>query len=380
MVVGPQQQYMVANQMKWIGWVSWLGLVQGRADHQAAQDAVLRELKISASHASLFALHTPPLEADVPLASSNTAVSSRLRPTTSVEELKASARSSPPNPSSTGAAPKCGDAVGQPRKGTGPVRPDSIIEMNEEPAEQQDVQYISSRIAYREHPTSSSQPSRGTKRGAGRSPVDRSSSGASRSQLEVPTPSLARSTSTTSMQSTATDIDDRAHKRRPVKAVPSPTQIRAEPRAYHREIHAPEPEPLTPSRNGLNVRKVEQTVLIETMTKTTIRPAQSPSRNGSEMIRPPTSAPATPLSKLMFIARKSPPTEEVTLVPAAPELARTKASSKEGTLARAGIADPRDKKEEKKEEKKVSSPRFGSRFLSRLGATGKLPTPEGPVS
>lgn len=22
MVVGPQQQYMVANQMKWIGWVS----------------------------------------------------------------------------------------------------------------------------------------------------------------------------------------------------------------------------------------------------------------------------------------------------------------------------------------------------------------------
>ena len=356
--------------------------------NQAAQDAVLRELKISASHASAFALHTPPLEPDAILSSSTTAVSSRLRSTTSVEELKASARAVRPAASVSGAATKCGDAIGQPRKGTGPVRADSIVEMDEDPANE-DVQYVSSRIGgYRDHPTSSSQPSRGTKRGAGRTPVDRSSSGATRAHLEVPTPSLARSTSTTSMQSTATDIDDRAHKRRPVKAVPSPAPIRAEARPYHREMPTSDAEPLTPSRNGLNVEKVEQTVIIqtETKTKTTIRPVQSQSqsqispRNGSELTRPTPSPQGTPLSKLKFsIARKSPPTDEVTIVPAAPELARTKGSSREGTLARAGTGAVELKQREKEEkEKKVSSPRFGSRFLYRLGATGKLAISRSP--
>jgi len=326
---------------------------------------MLRELKISASQDPAFAQHTPPLEAEI-VSSSTTAVSPRLRPQTSVEELKASARSSRTATSTTSSA-KCGDAVGQPRKGTGPVRPDSIVEVDEEA--QEEVQYVSTRIGYREPTLSSSQPSRGTKRGAGRVPVDKTPS-STRTQLEIPS-TLARSTSTASMQSTNTDIDDRAHKRRPVKTSP----ITRETRAYHHEIT--DMEPLTPSRK-VNVKVIEEVTTIETKIR-----ANRPSRNGSEMVRPPppTSSPATPLSKLKFgIARKSPPTEEVTTVPAAPELARTKAVSREGALARAGRdqgereREKERERERKEKEKMTSPPRFGARLLSRLGATGKFPS------
>jgi hypothetical protein len=304
---------------------------------------------------SAFALHTPPLEIE-PLSSSTTAVSSQLRAGTSVESLKASARSS----RQTANVSKCGDAVGQPRKGTGPVRPASIVEADEE---EQEVQHISTRIGYREPLiSSSSQPSRGTKRGATRIPVDRTPS--STRTLEIPS-TLARSTSTASMQSTTTDIDDRAHKRRPVK---TPSPMRGEARAYHHEIS--DNEPLTPSRK-VNVKVIEEVQLIETKMK-----GSRPQRNGSEMVRPvttTTSSPGTPLSKLKFgITRKSPPTEEVSVIPAAPELARTKGNSREGTLTRAGRDQGERQKEvkEKEKEKMMSPPRFGARLLSRLGATG----------
>jgi hypothetical protein len=305
---------------------------------------------------SAFALHTPPLEIE-PLSSSTTAVSSQLRPEPSVESLKASARSS----RQTATVSKCGDAVGQPRKGTGPVRPASIVEADEE---EQEVQHISTRIGYREPLTaSSSQPSRGTKRGATRIPVDRTPS--STRTLEIPS-TLARSTSTASMQSTTTDIDDRAHKRRPVK---TPSPMRGEARAYHHEMT--DNEPLTPSRK-VNVKVIEEVQLIETKMKST-----RPQRNGSEMVRPvtttPTYSPGTPLSKLKFgISRKSPPTEEVSVIPASPELARTKGNSREGTLTRAGRDQGERQKEvkEKEKEKMMSPPRFGARLLSRLGATG----------
>lgn len=174
------------------------------------------------------------------------------------------------------------------------------------------------------------------------------------------------------MQSTTTDIDDRAHKRRPVKT-PSPMR---EVRAYHHEMT--DNEPLTPSRKE-NLTVIEEVKLIETKMKS-IRPQ----RNGSEMIRPitittttPTYSPGTPLSKLKFgITRKSPPTEEISTIPASPELARTKASSREGTLTRAGRdqgemeKERQREKKEKEKDKMISPPRFGARLLSRLGATG----------
>jgi hypothetical protein len=303
---------------------------------------------------SAFALHTPPLEVE-PLSSSTTVVSSQLRAEPSVESLKASARSS----RQTATVSKCGDAVGQPRKGTGPVRPAGIVEADED---KQEVQHISTRIGNREPLiSSSSQPSRGTKRGATRIPVDRTPS--STRTLEIPS-TLARSTSTASMQSTTTDIDDRAHKRRPVK---TPSPMRGEARAYHHEMS--DNEPLTPSRK-VNVKVIEEVQLIETKMKST-----RPQRNGSEMVRPvttTTSSPGTPLSTLKFgISRKSPPAEEIT----SPQLARTKASAREGTLTRAGGQGELEKerqREKREKEKMVSPPRFGARLLSRLGATGTL--------
>jgi len=153
-----------------------------------------------------------------------------------------------------------------------------------------------------------------------------------------------------------------------------------EVRAYHHETdHEPflnemtDNQPLTPSRK-VNVKVIEEVQLIETKMKGT-----RPQRNGSEMIRPvtttPTYSPGTPLSKLKFgISRKSPPTDEVTLIPASPELARTKGSSREGTLTRAGghgEVEKERQREKKEKEKMVSPPRFGARLLSRLGATGR---------
>jgi hypothetical protein len=180
------------------------------------------------------------------------------------------------------------------------------------------------------------------------------------------------------MQSTITDIDDRAHKRRPVKPT---SPIRGEQRAYHHDINSiptSDTEPLTPSRKD-NVKVIEEVSTIETKLKTVRAP-----RNGSETVRPPPSAvasPGTPSSRSRFgIARKSPPTEEVTMVPAAPELARTKGISRDGTLARAG-QNLKEREREKEEKKQTSPPRFGARLLSRLGATGALSLSfKGPVA
>jgi hypothetical protein len=147
--------------------------------------------------------------------------------------------------------------------------------------------------------------------------------------------------------------------------------MRGEVRAFHHEIS--DNDPLTPSRK-VNVKVIEEVGLIESKMKGT-----RPQRNGSEMIRPvttTTSSPGTPLSKLKFgITRKSPPTDEVSVVPAAPQLARTKANSREATLTRAGRDQGEMGKErlkEKEKDKMVSPPRFGARLLSRLGATGTL--------
>lgn len=66
------------------------------------------------------------------------------------------------------------------------------------------------------------------------------------------------------------------------------------------------------------------------------------------------------------------------MIPASPELARTKATSREGTLTRAGRdqgeMEKERQREKKEKEKMVSPPRFGARLLSRLGATGTIVT------
>ncbi|ODN89731.1 cell division cycle 14 [Cryptococcus wingfieldii CBS 7118] len=102
MVVGPQQQYMVLNQMKWAGW--------------AARDQVLRELE--ATNQPINVLATPPTETvpidlePVPIRPSLSRSSTKLR----VKQVQIDAA-----PHHGG-----GDAVGQPRKGRGPVQSEEV--------------------------------------------------------------------------------------------------------------------------------------------------------------------------------------------------------------------------------------------------------------
>lgn len=349
----------------------------------------MRELRISTADQSSIKLHTPPLETAI---TAPAIEPSGPRYITPVEELKVSSQSRRTISASVrGNAAKAGDAIGQPRKGTGPVQAEGSLEVEARSSQEEEVQYISSRTIYREHTSSSSTTaSRGTKRGAGRIPVD-SSSSSHALNLDVPTSTLARSTSTASMQSTSTDIDGRAHKRRPAPVLSSsPILARSiATRAYRRhdveitEISAPV-RALSPSRNRVNVSKPIEVPPASEEPKMPA-PARA-SRNGTEMARPSREdlqsyIPVPNVSKRMLLkSRKSPPAEEADILgPAAPEHARTKPSSREGTLARAGHADSKEresagkseKAERGKEKKGMSPPRFGARLLSRLGG-GKL--------
>ncbi|WVQ72246.1 hypothetical protein IAR50_001795 [Cryptococcus sp. DSM 104548] len=102
MVVGPQQQYMVLNQMKWAGW--------------AARDQVLRELEDAKQPSNVLA--TPPTETThigqepVPIRPSISRSSTKLR----VKQVHIDTA-----PHHGG-----GDAVGQPRKGRGPVQSEEV--------------------------------------------------------------------------------------------------------------------------------------------------------------------------------------------------------------------------------------------------------------
>ncbi|KAK4685178.1 cell division cycle 14, partial [Tremellales sp. Uapishka_1] len=116
MVVGPQQQFMIMNQMKWIGW--------------AARDQLLRELAAeAAAREPVNPLATPPIEFDTPLPSPplqlaetglqlpNRKTPSRMRTSVGTPGLR-----QPVSPS------KGGDAAGQPRKS--PSKPaESYVEI-----------------------------------------------------------------------------------------------------------------------------------------------------------------------------------------------------------------------------------------------------------
>jgi hypothetical protein len=76
MVVGPQQQYMLENQMKWVSWVSSTTKWHGRAlTIQAARDQLLREIAEKANaNEPINPLATPPLEPDGLIPSSPSAL------------------------------------------------------------------------------------------------------------------------------------------------------------------------------------------------------------------------------------------------------------------------------------------------------------------
>ncbi|ORY26505.1 protein-tyrosine phosphatase-like protein [Naematelia encephala] len=194
MVVGPQQQYLLKNQMKWVGW--------------AARDQALREIASPAR--SVNPLATPPAEEDCVLPNQ-------------LPLLYSSMPSSQSGYSAaTRPAQKGGDAAGQPRKS--PVHGETYINRStHEPVV--DVQPPSPTpslielMEYREMIDSSSSPlvaARGTKRAAGRTTVS-STFTTSSAHLDARVSSvvsLQRSPSSSSMLSSVSDRDIRPAKRR----------------------------------------------------------------------------------------------------------------------------------------------------------------------
>lgn len=343
-------------------------------------------------------LPTPPLE-DEPVYQAFRSSSARNETSTyrtPVEELKASTRHRS-RPSTDVKAPIIAtigsDAIGQPRKGRKPVGMEDVIEVDESDSDQVTVNLGESASTSTAVSTLTSRSSvRGVKRGAGRAPVTSGSSSETtrttvRATLEVPSASLVRSSSTSSMQSVVSEIDDRAHKRRPpgspalrndstLRVSQSPSRS-VSPHGSplrqtedHRERSA-----LGPSRNMDNVAPTSNPVPETPNSKAS--QLQRATRNAAEMTRPaqmtsPSSIPVPVPRRLLGRTRKSPVEDELA-APATPERAKTKSPARQGEVVRAGKQDL--VKEVKEKEKKVTgSPRFGSRFFTRLGA-GKLTLP-----
>ncbi|GFZ44538.1 hypothetical protein JCM24511_02261 [Saitozyma sp. JCM 24511] len=250
MVVGPQQQYMLENQMKWVSW--------------AARDQLLREIAEKANaNEPVNPLATPPLEPDALLPSS----SPSLLPgavSTAVDQIDPQSRRerSFGTPVPQNVSPKRGDAVGQPRKTPKTIRTEAYVEVDTPEAMEIVVQPASpspvshrvaglgiqraSRTPATEAEVSAPESMRGIKRGATRLPLPQSSqasqstqttpssfgqrdSSSSRAALAVPTPVLARrkqtslSLSRSSSTASVASQNDRPTKRRsPVPALSSP--------------------------------------------------------------------------------------------------------------------------------------------------------------
>lgn len=285
------------------------------------------------------------------------------------------------------------DAIGQPRKGRKPVGMEDVLEVEEIDVDQVTVSLGQSASTAVSTTTPSVSSVRGVKRGAGRAPLVTSSAVEStrtsvRATLEVPSAPLARSSSTSSMQSLVSEIDDRAHKRRPPGSPAPPTE--SAPRVSQSPSRSVSPygsplrhaddrrerPALGPSCNVVNVAPTQTAVAPadesgpQTPSRTAPQQLQRTTRNATEMVRPTqiTSPSASGLPvprRLLGMSRRS-PAEEVIVPPATPERAKTKSPARQAEVVRAGKHELKEIKE--KEKKATGSPRFGSRFFTRLGA------------
>ncbi|WWC67309.1 uncharacterized protein I206_101217 [Kwoniella pini CBS 10737] len=224
MVVGPQQHYMLINQMKWAGW--------------AARDQLLRDLsREAASKECANPLATPPLEITQFLSSPR--VLQDAQSAQNIVSLEMTARLSERAGTPTvDLSQKGGDALGQPRKAHSGLRlsesqPTLRSSVNElaivfEPASPP-VHISSGSSEMQEESNTQSTPEpeipfmpssgsmRGTKRSAGasRSAIPNFKSSSPRVTLAVPAPTLSRSSSSASVNSTSSsDQDARPPKRR----------------------------------------------------------------------------------------------------------------------------------------------------------------------
>ncbi|WWC90188.1 uncharacterized protein L201_005121 [Kwoniella dendrophila CBS 6074] len=225
MVVGPQQHYMVINQMKWAGW--------------AARDQLLKELAAeAAAKEPVNPLATPPTELNTLLPPTSFPLQDIAyaqnvimhEATIKLSEHKHSPRSSTPT---IEVSHKGGDAAGQPRKT--PARPRLNQQRTPSPEREELPAIVES-----SHAASSTQAStpgseaadssaqitqstpeaavvllpnstgsmRGTKRAAGRSAIQSLKSSSPRVTLAVPSPTLSRCSSTASISSVSSSEQD----------------------------------------------------------------------------------------------------------------------------------------------------------------------------
>ncbi|WVQ82894.1 hypothetical protein IAT38_005030 [Cryptococcus sp. DSM 104549] len=238
MVVGPQQQYMVLNQLKWAGW--------------AARDQVIKEIaEASASQEGSNPLATPPMEVHAALpanevCATSTPVGSTHRPIArGSTKLRPRRRSHSPT-SNVGTpiptAHRGGDAVGQPRKTPGRPAPSDVEDDVEIAVEQSTVPRVALHESTNEphvhapaqesehNPSTVSSLSggsmRGTKRaargsipGSGKAPRD----SLPRVSLNVPPHgALSRSVSSASISSASESEPERPVKRRTASGYGSP--------------------------------------------------------------------------------------------------------------------------------------------------------------
>ncbi|WVQ94156.1 hypothetical protein IAU59_001234 [Kwoniella sp. CBS 9459] len=264
MVVGPQQHYMMSNQMKWAGW--------------AARDQLLRELaEETAAREPVNPLATPPTEINPLLPPGHPLSSSKEGQTFILHEVVHEAvqvmdetqfRSDTPDlhPMAKG-----GDAVGQPRKT--PARPQTRSSTRESRNAKEDLPVIAESSVhntpvrqteyetatgkndiYQESADTSANASshsvsggslRGTKRTAGRSAMQAFKSSPPRVTLAVPATTLSRCSSNASISSTSSaDHDPRPSKRR------SPTGSPLARKGLSSPPPSREGSPATPDQSG----------------------------------------------------------------------------------------------------------------------------------
>ncbi|GMK58742.1 hypothetical protein CspeluHIS016_0601840 [Cutaneotrichosporon spelunceum] len=171
MVVGPQQRYMQLNQMKWAGW--------------AAADSIK-------SPQAVESLPSPPTERNI------------LSDVDQVDDPMAHLAT----PTRGGSqCSKAGDAAGQPRKSLSPV--DVPEDIDDEDIIAAALREVKSDAP---SPPNHTDTSRGVKRGSGRSPVPQEAALSPRASGGPPR--LIRSSSNASCSSSASELDQRATKRR----------------------------------------------------------------------------------------------------------------------------------------------------------------------
>ncbi|WVW81277.1 hypothetical protein I302_103268 [Kwoniella bestiolae CBS 10118] len=329
MVVGPQQHYMLINQMKWSGW--------------AARDQLLRELAAeAAAKEPVNPLATPPTELTNLLPTSSHALQDAesaqniilQEAAVKLSERKTPTRSSTPT---VKVIHKGGDAAGQPRKSPArlnlqnsqhttsspgkeelavilepaspPIITDDASMDKSDPASDPIMETQSTPEPEVIVPPSSGSM-RGTKRAAGRSSIPSFKSSPPRVTLAVPAPTLSRSSSSASMSSiSSSDQDHRPPKRRSPTGSPLARNGISSPPPSRESSPVPSSSPL-----GSDIAGKEERMMVDGEPDPEERPPSTPKTRITNKLRRRVISPSSP-SPPVDMPSNTPPPPSVALLP-----------------------------------------------------------------